>query len=190
MAHNLRPFRSYDENDVLNVFTYSGVAESPSIVATKGAFVKIVAPGFQPVAGNTLGNPIESLGPVGASYNNVVSDRYGAVPKVTLATSGSAVLGMTLLDIRELDENGEKLAFNPRKVAEMGVVTSGQAVPVLTRGVVLYSGVSATAGQVAQIAFAGQGELVASTTLLAGATKVGTFLGTSVNGIAPLKIEL
>jgi hypothetical protein len=97
---------------------------------------------------------------------------------------------MTLLDIRELDENGEKLAFNPRKVAEMGVVISGQSVPVLTRGTVLYSGVTATAGQVAQIAFAGNGELVASTTLLAGATKVGTFLGTSVNGIAPLKIEL
>jgi len=190
MAHNLRPFRSYDENDVLNVFTYSGVAESPSIVATKGLFVKVVAPGFQPVAGNTLGNPIESLGAVGASYNNVVSDRYGALPKVTLATSGSAVLGMTLLDIRELDENGEKLVFNPRKAAEMGVVVSGQTVPVLTRGVVLYSGVTATAGQVAQIAFAGQGELVASNSLLAGATKVGTFLGTSVNGIAPLKIEL
>jgi hypothetical protein len=185
MPHNLRPFRSYDENDVLNVFTFSGACESPSIVLTKGAFVKVVAPGFQPVAGNTLGNPIESLGAVGASYNNVVSDRYGALPKVTAATSGTAVLGITLIDIRELDENGEKLVFNPRKAAEMGVV-----VPVLTRGVVLYSGVTATAGQVAQIAFAGEGEIVASNSLLAGATKVGTFLGTSVNGIAPLKIEL
>lgn len=191
MAHNLRPFRDYSEHEVVNYFTYSGANESAAVVKTKGAVVKVVAPGFQPFSTGLLGsNPIESLGSVGAAYNNTESDRWGAVAKVTVASSGDQPLGITLMDVRELDENGERLVFNPRKAAEMGVVVSGQTVPVLTRGVVLYSGVTATAGQVAQIAFAGQGELVASNSLLAGATKVGTFLGTSVNGIVPLKIEL
>ena len=49
-------------------------------------------------------------------------------------------LGMLLYDVREDDENGEKLIFNPRKAAENDYVISGQAVPILTRGIVLYSG--------------------------------------------------
>jgi hypothetical protein len=72
----------------------------------------------------------------------------------------------------------------------MGVVISGQTVPVLTRGVVLYSGVAATAGQVAYLAASANGSLTAGNTLPAGAVKVGTFLGTAVNGVAPLKIQL
>lgn len=47
---------------------------------------------------------------------------------------------MLLYSVKEEDENGEKLKFNPRKAAEMEVVLSGQAVPVVTKGVFLYSG--------------------------------------------------
>lgn len=190
MAYNLRPFRDYSEHDVVNLFAFSGAAESSSVVLTKGAVVAVEGAGFQPYSTGTLGTPIESLGSVGASYNNVVSDRYGSTAKVRLATSGDAPLGLTLMDIRELDENGEKLIFNPRKAAEMNVVVSGQSVPVLTRGVVLYSGVNATAGHVAYLANNANGNLTASASLPAGATKVGKFLGTAVNGVAPLKIEL
>jgi hypothetical protein len=190
MAHNLRPFRNYSEHDVIGVFTYSGAAESSSVVLTKGAVVKVEGAGFQPYSTNDLGSPIESLGSVGASYNNVVSNRYGLTSKVSLASSGSRPLGLTLLDVRELDENGEKLVFNPRKAAEMNVVVSGQSVPVLTRGVVLYSGVNATAGQVAYLVENANGNITAGNSLPNGAPKIGVFLGTSVNGIAPLKIEL
>ena len=191
MAHNLRPFRDYSEHEVVNYFTYSGTNESAAVVKTKGAVVKVVAPGFQPFSTGLLGsNPIESLGSVGASFGNTESDRYGAVAKVTVASSGDQPLGITLMDVRELDENGERLVFNPRKAAEMGVVVSGQTVPVLTRGVVLYSGVAATAGQVAYLAAGANGDLTAGTTLPTGAIKVGTFLGTAVNGVAPLKIQL
>ena len=189
MAHNLRPFRDYSEHDVVNLFTFSGSAESSSVVLTKGAVVKVDGAGWQPVASNTLGTPIENLGSVGASYTNTVSERYGTVAKVSLCTnSGQKPLGITLMDIRELDENGEKLVFNPRKAAEMNVVVSGQTVPVLTRGVVLYSGVTATARDYAYVG--SNGELIANASLPAGAFKVGTWLGTSVNGIAPLKLEL
>ncbi len=190
MAFNLRPFRDYSEHEVVNVFTFSGASESAAVVLTKGAVVAVEGAGFQPFSTGTLGTPIESLGSVGNSYTNTVSDRYGSVAKVRLATSGDQPLGLTLMDIRELDENGERLGFNPRKAAEMNVVISGQSVPVLTRGVVLYSGVSATAGHVAYLANNAAGSLTASATLPAGAIKVGVFLGTSVNGIAPLKIQL
>jgi len=191
MAHNLRPFRDYSEHEVVNYFTYSGASESAAVVKTKGAVVTVVAPGFQPFSTGLLGtNPIENIGSVGAAYGNTLSDRWGTVAKVTVASSGDQPLGITLMDVRELDENGEKLAFKPRKAAEMGVVVSGQTVPILTRGVVLYSGVNATAGQVAYLAVGANGSLSAATTLPTNAIKVGTFLGTAVNGVAPLKIQL
>jgi hypothetical protein len=191
MAHNLRPFRDYSEHEVVNYFTYSGANESAAVVKTKGAVVTVVAPGFQPFSTGLLGsNPIENIGSVGAAYGNTLSDRWGSVAKVTVASSGDQPLGITLMDVRELDENGERLAFKPRKAAEMGVVISGQTVPVLTRGVVLYSGVNATAGQVAYLAVGANGSLSAANTLPTNAIKVGTFLGTHVNGVAPLKIQL
>jgi hypothetical protein len=40
----------------------------------------------------------------------------------------------------ERDENGEKLLYHPRKAAEMQAVISGQTMPVLTKGIVLYKG--------------------------------------------------
>ena len=96
------------------------------------------------------------------------------------------------MDVRELDENGEKLIFNPRKAAEMGVVLSGQAVPVLTKGLVTYSG--ATQGvAVGNFAFVSgtAGELAGAATLPGLTTKVGKWLSANDSaGIALLKIEL
>jgi hypothetical protein len=183
MAHSLRPFRQYDEHDVVNLFAYSGDVATPVLA---GKAVKIVGSGF--MASST--NPIEDIGSVGASFANTVSSRYGTVSKVAPAVSGDAVLGLTLMDIRETDENGEKLVFNPRKAAEMGVVISGQTVPVLTRGVVLYSGLSAaTAGASVYLSHNSAGDL--TTTQVGSSTKVGKVLGvTDANGFTLLKIEL
>ena len=189
MARNLFPFRDYDEHDVVNLFAFSGNAQSDSIVLTKGSVVKVQAPGFNPNTAS-LSTPNSTLGAVGSSFARTVSDRYGVAPKVALAASGdSAVLGLTLLDIRELDENGEKLVFNPRKAAEMNVVLSGQAVPVLTKGIVMYSGTNATAGHVASVG-ATNGELQSTAALPLNAVKVGRWLGTAVQNVALLKIEL
>ena len=46
---------------------------------------------------------------------------------------------MTLMATAETDENGEKLLYNPRKAAEMGVVIAGQVSPLVNRGIILYS---------------------------------------------------
>jgi len=183
MAHDLRPFRDYDEHDVINLFAYSG--DSTQVV--KGLVVKLEA-GFNPgTAVNST--PNTALGSVGASYANTVSERYGISSRVSTATSGSNVLGLTLMDVREFDENGEKLVFNPRKAAEIGAVVSGQAVPVLTKGLVMYSGTNATAGHLAYVG-ATAGELASAATLPGSTVKVGRWLSTAVNNVALLKIEL
>lgn len=192
MAHTLRPFRDYSEHEVLNLFAYSGAAESSSVILTKGAAVKLSAEGFTVGPTSSSANqPTELLGNVGAAFPLSQSQRFGVRPKVTLATSGD-VLGLTLLDVRELDENGEKLIFNPRKAAEMNVVISGQAVPVLTRGVVLYSGdaiASATAGQIAVVSGTA-GELANVSAVRGTEVAVGKFLGNAVSNTALLKIML
>ena len=192
MAHNLRPFRDYSEHEVLNFFAYSGAADSSSVIATKGKAVKISAEGFTTGPTNSSANqPTDFLGDVGAAFPLSNSQRFGVRPKVTIANSGD-VVGLTVLDVRELDENGEKLIFNPRKAAEMNVVISGQAVPVLTRGVVLYSGsaiTNATAGQYAVVSGAA-GELANTSTLRTDEVAVGKFLGNAVSNTALLKIML
>ena len=101
----------------------------------KGTLVKITA-GANPTHLDSL----DLIGTPGAAYSNTVSPRWGVIGKVGPASTGDQVLGMLLYDGRETDENGEKLIFNPRKQAEMEVFISGQACPIVTKGVFLYSG--------------------------------------------------
>jgi hypothetical protein len=95
-----------------------------------------------------------------------------------------------LNDVAEVDENGELLKFNPRKAAQMNAVVSGQAVPILTRGIILYKGVltdGAVAGNAAVYAD-NSGEL---TTTAASRVKVGKTLGAKdTDGYVLIKIEL
>lgn len=186
MAHNLRPFRDYDEHDVINLFAYSGAVADAGVV--KGLVVKLEA-GWNPST-STNSTPVDWADSVGSVVGGTVSYRYAVPGKISTAASGEAALGLTLLDVREVDENGEKLVFNPRKAAEMGAVVSGQALPVLTRGIVLYSGTAATAGHVAYVG-ATAGELASASSMPAGNDKrIGTWLSTHVNNVALLKIEL
>lgn len=187
---NLRPFRSYSEHDVLNMFAFDGAPDVNGVIAEKGTVVKIAdTAGAQLVAASStlpLGREGVELFdlPAGNTYGNTVSFRSSAVPKVSKATNSDTAIGITLLGTREFDENGEKLLYNPRKAAEMGVVVSGQAVPVLTQGVILYEGlnttllpVTANAGAAVYVS-ATAGEL---TTVDGGSfPKVGTLLGKPV----------
>ena len=143
---NLRPFRDYDEHDVINLFAHrSNDVNIGSLVALE------TATGWK----NT-NEPTMEEGVIGATYGNTVSNRYAVRAKVTDAASGSNVIGMTLWDVKETDENGEKLLYNPRKAAEMQCGSSGQAVPVATRGVFLYSGATLNATHAAQGPVAGE----------------------------------
>lgn len=131
MAHDLRPFRDYDEKDVINIFSYNEtVSNIESTPVLKGALVKI-STGW-----STSNNDLAMLEAVGANtVANTVSMRHEVQAKVVACgVAGEPVLGMTLLDVREKDENGELLKFNPRKAAEMQSVLVGQAVPIVRRG--------------------------------------------------------
>jgi hypothetical protein len=63
----------------------------------------------------------DMIGNVGAGYNNTVSQTVGRGGYVEYTEGGAdeAALGITLYDVREYDENGEALKFNPRKQDEL-----------------------------------------------------------------------
>ena len=168
---DLRPFRDYDEHNVINLFAYSG-----SLPVKKGTIVKIV-PSSEGHEGWKATDELQLLGDVGASYTNTVSERYGVAAKVTDAvnTDEDNAIGMLLYDVKETDENGEKLIFNPRKAAELQVALSGQAVPVVSKGIFLYKGIAGTpaAGGNAYIGANG----IRSATAGAATARVGQFLG-------------
>jgi len=134
----LRPFRDYNEKDVINLYTFSGQANTSTIV-NRGTLVKIVGDGWR----NDT-EPVDILGSYGDfSVNNVQALRYGTPAKVTYCSSGTGdlPLGITLFDVRELDENTIPLKYNPRKAAELEACISGQTVPIVTRGTFLISGI-------------------------------------------------
>ena len=88
---NLRPFRDYDEHDVINLFAHR------SNDVNKGSLVALeTATGWK----NT-NEPTMEEGVIGATYGNTVSNRYAVRAKVTDAASGSNVIGMTLWDVKE-----------------------------------------------------------------------------------------
>jgi hypothetical protein len=205
MAHTLRPYRDYSEHDVVNLFAFDGAQDANGVIATAGTVVKVAGNGFQPVADSNLGGGTGFLGTIPVDLggtlsipglSNVVSNRYVLTAKVQAANSGSAPLGITLMSTQELDENGEKLVFNPRKAAEKGVVISGQGVPVLTRGIIVYSGTeisnSASVGAGVYISNLNAGELSTVDSTAAGATptnKVGTLLSKPVSNVALIKLN-
>ena len=178
----LLPFRDYDEKDVINLFAFSG-----TLPATKGTLVKVQGSGFLAT------NEIDMLGSVGAAFGNTVSQRYGAAAKVSIAATGETPLGMLLFDVKETDENGEQLKFNPRKAAEMGCVVSGQVVPVVTRGTFRYSGALGTpaGGGIAYGTAAGVVTAVATGVGGGANIAVGRFLGAvDADNFVTLKLDL
>jgi hypothetical protein len=180
----IKPFRGYGEHEVINMFAFD------LETVNKGTFVKVLGAGWKNTD-DALN--ITSATAVGASYSNVVSDRYSTTARVTTAGTGDLgkVVGLLLNDVRETDENGEKLIYNPRKAAELSAVVSGQTVPVLKRGVILAYATGATAGNSAFIN--ANGELETNATIYGGSggAKVGTYLGSADDdGYALLNLDL
>lgn len=175
---SIKPFRQVDEHDVFNLYTWSG-----AVPASKGTFVKIMGSGWR-----ATDEQLIMLGSVGASYNNTVSQRYGVLPKVTQTASGEVPFGMLLYDVKAVDENNENLLFNPRKQAELQAVLSGQAVPVVTKGMFLYTGVLGTVTPGQDLYADDNGGLRA---IGASATAVAKALGSKDdNGWVLIKVDL
>lgn len=178
----LLPDRSISEHDVINLYslnTASGEA---------GSFVKVVN-------GDLSNDPVRYVGRDGGnggfanSLGNGTS-RYPEVPyKVGLCGgTGDAglAIGILLRDVRETDENGEKLLFYPEKKAELQCVVSGEAVPIARAGIVemnsrgFTNGVVPAVGDMAVLAANGTVTGVAFSALSAEQKDavVGKFIGT------------
>jgi hypothetical protein len=145
----IRPFRDYDEHEVVNLFAFDGG------LANKGTFVTAAGSGFDLSAEAAFGND--------SFIDGTVSARFNVLNKVTAAPSGTVpakVLGMMLKDVRSVDENGYPLKFEPRKAAERDVIISGEAVPVVKRGLFLYSGVAGTPAFGSGLGINTNGELI------------------------------
>ena len=204
-TQSLKPFRQHAETDVVNLFSLEDddadvVASYAALKAdgakiSKGLLVSVKGAGWlntdDPVG--KLGLAADGTTTPGATYANTTSFRYGATAKVEPYKAGEEPLGITLWDVAEVDENGEKLLYHPRKAAEMQAVISGQAVPVLTKGIVLYSGLMSadppSAGDPIYAHKTQGGQL--SKALQSDAPRVGQALGNiDGNGFQLIKIDL
>ena len=189
----LRPFRDYDEHDVLNLFAFDYAVRGE---VTRGALVRIKAASNGWKVHEADIDAFSTVNMNSYSLDNVTNLRYGVNALVDLAGSGETPLGMLLYDCKEVDENGEKLIYNPRKAAEMQCALSGQAVPIATKGIFVVNGVDGTpaAGGVAYCGAAAANDgLISATAPLSGGTKItiGKFLGAAnTAGDVLLKLEL
>ena len=146
MALRLLPFRQYAEQDVINLYKVNIASSANNAMATpfvngdndNGVLVQVDA-------GNMDGDPVDYvtdsyLGKT--DYPFIGRDQYPVVAlsvKVADSSEGRP-LGVTLRQTLTHDENGEKLLYYPQKAIEMQAVLTGQAVPVLTRGVITVDG--------------------------------------------------
>lgn len=189
----LKPFRDYDEKDVINLFALdvTGLAMATwDARVSHGAVVKIGGTG-----GWNTGQELEMLGDAGdasASLANVTSQRYGVTAKIALTSAGDVPLGITLFSVAKYDENGELLKFNPRKASELQVCIEGQAVPVVTRGIFLMNGIVGTLDQTwlnsGGALYAGANGSI--TSVVGSNAKIGKGLGLASNGNVLVKLEL
>ena len=176
----LRPFRDYDEKDVINLFSLQTGATLPVL---KGIMVKLHTTGWQ------SDQELSLLGDVGTSVTNVTSQRYGVAANVDLCGATDMPLGMLLHDVRSTDENGELLKFNPRKAAEIEAVIEGQAVPIVTRGIFLMKDIAGSTPTVgAKLYAVASGEI--STTDGGSDVEIGICLGAEANDETLIMLDI
>ena len=174
MAIRLEPYRDYSEHEVINLFSLdtSGATltdwkaggsddfDAGGVVAAKDSKL----PGDLPSTSalKTSGALRDYLGASGQPHVG-----YNAYPivEMTCEPATEKPIGITLRQTLAYDENGENLLRYPLKKDELQAVLPGQAVPILTRGLVLLNesafdgGASMTSADVGkEIVLAGVGK--------------------------------
>lgn len=187
---NLKPFRDYDEHEVYNGFFSANVT-----TLNKGTFVSIVAgaSGNTNVFQNTNrpATPLLGIGPAyGGAPSRAVSYRSETKWKVQACPSGTVPLGVALYDVRETNAYGESYLARPSQERyEQEVVVSGEALPILARGLVNLKGFSGTATPGSGINYCVNGSGVVG--VYTKGTSYGRFLSAAdYEGYALFKVEL
>lgn len=169
MAITFKPFRDYSEHDVVNLFSLNASS------GDKGTLVKIVGNGFI----NNQSHGIASN--MNGGIPNVYTPRYEVKAKVGACPSGVKPFGIQLYDVREKNQFDYPLIFDPVRKAEMQCVVSGEAVPVVRKGIFLMgpfaSGVNPGPGSGAAPSDAGDGDWKVTDSLTAAGC-FAEFLGT------------
>ena len=154
MATRLEPYRDYSEHDVINMFSLQIDTADTLADFKAGESGKFDAGVVVTLGTDSNGDPEANLpgdlpGFAAAGSNlrkylgaEITSGHVGvnAMPFVGMtvkpATSSGAI-GITLKQTLAFDENDENLLRYPLKKDELQAVTPGQAVPILTRGLIL-----------------------------------------------------
>lgn len=127
---NLKPFRQYSDHEVVNgLFSFEG-----TLPVNKGVIVKIT--------NNYIDaqNQIFDIHELNTHADGVVAPLFGTIGRVKTVVNfndNARPLGVLLKDVRDTDENGDLLLYNPRKAAEMDCLLPHQAVPILVRGIIM-----------------------------------------------------
>jgi len=185
MANRLLPFRQYNEHDVVNLFsldtssfTLANMTHGSNGGWDAGVVVKVSNGDMtqEPVvnAPTALQNYLGKT-----DYPHVGGNSYSEVPlKVSVADGATdTLLGVTLRQTIAFDENGEKLLYYKQKLLELYGVLPGQAVPVLTKGIVTVAA-SAVNGTInaGDKVYAGTGGNVGKFTSNSANAQIGTCL--------------
>lgn len=189
----LKPFRDYSEHDVINLFACDSIA-------TRGTLVKPIRSWK-----NNNGSDASTAGPLnmtsdgaGQKYINIVNNIFEINGKVTPVVNYNDTpkpIGILLNDVKEFDENGEKLLYNRRKMEEIGAVLKNyNSVPILTRGLILINDIeidNKTGGggnpDIGDVAYVGNNGKIATD----GVISIGTFLSKKdENGYCLVKISI
>ena len=184
---NFKPFRDYSEHDVLNLFKLvdaTGAKATPVVIANSGWNNNNGTPRVALDLAAGLGNP------------NIYSPRWEIYPALRRAVSGEKPLGLTLYDTREVNYLGYPLIYDQQRAKELQTVTSGQAVPVVRKGIFIVgpfqTGESPAPGKYAAVRGTGEIGVAAATTGVSGVALpvFGEFLGTKdTDGYALVSIN-
>lgn len=176
-SSNLMPSMQYSQSEILQWFALGATGLA-------GQFVSMVTGNQNPENADGYGS-----NSVGASYINTYAPLYGVNRTVLPSVAGDTrynCVGITTMTTAQFDENGNKLLLQPKYyTTERGFVTTGQAVPILARGIVMlkqncYVG-TPIPGYVGVLTGAGQISVQNYATLPSGfhSAIVGKFLSTS-----------
>ena len=157
MANRLEPYRDYSEHDVINLFSLevgdaetltgwqpaeSGKFDAGVIVAVSNGKLPGDLPGFSDESSTagvntTLRNYLGNSGQPHVGFNAYPVVETTVIPAFTGTDKTNKAIGITLRQTLAYDENNENLLRYPLKKDELQAVLPGQAVPILTRGLVL-----------------------------------------------------
>lgn len=129
IRNRLFPFHDLDNHKKVNLYSLDRTGEA-------GMLVKIATGSANPQTTEVDGYISTA---VGQSYNGTYSNRYEVKWKATPTVSGDTrytALGITEYSTLEVDENGFPLKYFDSRAKEIGAVRSGEAIPIITEGLV------------------------------------------------------